>query len=279
MTAVLALASALIIGGSDFGGGLATRHDNTFRVTAVAQMAGGVTALLFAIVVGADEIVRTDVVGGVVAGLSGTFSFVCFYRALSIGVMSVVAPTTAVVGATIPALVGVARGEEVTALTGIGLVVAVIAIVLVTREGAGDAMGSTPRLALVLAVTAGVGFSLFFIALAETHDAAGMWPLVVARAVSVPVVVVVAWRATGKVLPIAPVARRLAVMTGATEMVANALLLVALRRDEIAIASVFGSLYPISTVLLAWAFLRERVTRVQLAGVGLALGALALVAV
>ena len=38
MTAVLALASALIIGGSDFGGGLATRHDSTFRVTAVAQI-------------------------------------------------------------------------------------------------------------------------------------------------------------------------------------------------------------------------------------------------
>jgi len=279
MTAVLALASALIIGGSDFGGGLATRHDNTFRVTAVAQIAGGVTALVFAAFVGFDEIVRADVVGGLVAGLSGTFSFVCFYRALSMGVMSVVAPTTAVVGATIPAIVGIVRGEEVTALTGIGLVVAVVAIVLVTREGAGDRSESTPRLALVLAVTAGIGFSLFFISLAETHDAAGMWPLVVARAVSVPVVVVVAWRATGRVFPGVQISRRLAVMTGVTEMVANALLLVALRRDEIAIASVFGSLYPISTVLLAWVFLKERVAASQLAGVALALGALALVAV
>lgn len=279
MTAVLALASALIIGGSDFGGGLATRHDSTFRVTAVAQMTGGATAVVLALVVGADEMVRVDVVAGVVAGLSGTFSFICFYRALSIGVMSVVAPTTAVVGASIPAIFGVTRGDEMTTLTGIGLLVAVAAIVLVTRDGNSHEGQETPRSAMLLAVTAGVGFSLFFIALAETHDDAGMWPLVIARLVSVPIVGLVAWQATGRVMPEVRLARRLAAMTGVTEMIANALLLVALRRGEIAIASVFGSLYPISTVVLAWIILRERISRMQFAGVALALGALALVAI
>lgn len=279
MTAVLALASALIIGGSDFGGGLATRHDSTFRVTAVAQICGGITAVGLAVLVGAEEIVRADVVAGVVAGLSGTFSFVCFYRALSMGVMSVVAPTTAVVSATIPALVGIGRGEDLSAVTGIGLVAAVAAIVLVTRDAGDHPAGRTPRVALGLAVTAGVGFSLFFIALAESHDEAGMWPLVVARVVSVPIVGVLAWRATGRVWPAVPLARRLAVATGVTEMIANALLLVALRRGELAVASVFGSLYPVSTVMLAWVFLRERISSIQVVGVGLAVGALALVAV
>jgi drug/metabolite transporter (DMT)-like permease len=277
VTAVLALLSALIIGGSDFGGGLATKHDNTFRVTAGAQIAGGLVAVVFAVAIGSASVERVDVVAGVIAGLSGSFSFICLYRALSIGVMSVVAPTTAVVGATIPALVGIARGEEVTALTGIGLVVAVAAIVLVTREGSSHA-GTTSRSALALAVVAGVGFSVFFIALAETNDDAGMWPLVVARVVSVPLVAVVAFRMTGSVLPKVTISRRLAVFTGSTEMIANALLLAALRRDELAIAAVFGSLYPVSTVLLAWIVLHERVSRSQLVGVGLALGALALVA-
>ena len=71
----------------------------------------------------------------------------------------------------------------------------------------------------------------------------------------------------------------LAIYTGLTEMLANALLLVALRRDELAIASVFGSLYPVSTVLLAWLILRERLARMQLIGVALALSAVALVAI
>ena len=141
MTAVLALASALIIGGSDFTGGLASRRDSTFRVTAVAQICGGVTALVLAFVIGADDVAQVDIVGGAIAGASGTFSFICFYRALSIGVMSVVAPTTAVVGAAIPVTVGFARGDDLSLTTGIGLGAALLAIVLVTR---GRPLGSTP---------------------------------------------------------------------------------------------------------------------------------------
>ena len=181
MTAVLALASALIIGGSDFSGGLATRRDSTFRVTAVAQMSGGVTAVLLAVLVGADEVVRGDVIGGAIAGLSGTFSFICFYRALSIGVMSVVAPTTAVVGATIPAVIGIGRGEDLSTATAVGIGVAIFAIVLVARGSAADdhETDAASRTALLLAITAGIGFSVFFIALAETESAGGLWPLVV----------------------------------------------------------------------------------------------------
>lgn len=279
MTALLALASALIIGGSDFSGGLATKGDSTFRVTAVAQITGGLMAIGLVLIVGWDEVTTTDVVAGAIAGASGTFSFICFYRALASGVMSVVAPTTAVVGATIPAVVGVARGEDLGALTGIGLAIALVAIVLVSRETTGDQPATTPRSALILALTAGIGFSIFFIALAETETEAGMWPLLVARLVSVPVVCVIAWRLTQRVTPATRTSLALATYTGVTEMIANALLLVALRRGELAIASVFGSLYPVSTVLLAWIFLRERLAGSQLVGVVLALGAIALVAI
>ena len=132
-------------------------------------------------------------------------------------------------------------------------------------------------MALILAITAGIGFSVFFLALAETNDEAGMWPLFIARLVSVPVVCAIAWRVTGRIWPVDATTRRLAVATGVTEMIANGLLLIALRR-ELAVASVFGSLYPVSTVLLAWVVLQERVSRTQLVGVGLAVGALILVA-
>lgn len=280
MTAVLALASALIIGTSDFAGGLATRRDNSLRVTFVAQMVGLATAIVLAVAVGADEVTTRDVVGGVAAGLSGSFSFICFYRALAQGTMSVVAPTTAVVGASVPAIVSVARGERLSVAAAIGVVLAIVAIVMVTRERSDPLEGerSTPAGVLGLAVVAGLGFSIFFISLSETADEAGMWPLVVARLVSVPIVAVIALRLAGGVLPHNTDARRLAVFTGLSEMAANAILLVALRRGEVAIASVFGSLYPVSTVLLAWGLLRERLGRTQLIGVGIALAALCLVA-
>lgn len=280
MTALIALASAVVIGGADFTGGLATRRDDPFRVTAATQLTSGAAAIVLASVVAAEGMETVDVVGGAIAGLSGTFSFVCFYRALSLGAMSLVAPVTAVVGAATPAVFGLARGEDLSAPTLVGLLVAVAAIGLVSRETPrGWHADRLPTAALVLAVVAGLGFSVFFIALSETNDEAGLWPLVVARAVSIPVVGVVAWRVAGRVAPVDRTARALALLTGVVEMLANALILVALRRGPIAVASVFGSLYPVSTVVLAWLLLRERVARAQVAGVGLAVVALVLVAV
>jgi uncharacterized membrane protein len=278
MTALLAVASALVIGTSDFTGGLATRRDTALRVTTVAQLTGAATAVVLALVVTAGEVTSRDVVGGAVAGLSGTFSFACFYRALSIGVMGVVAPVAALVGAVVPAIVGLARGEDVTGHGLVGLAVAVVAIVLVTREGGPSPVAATPRAALALAATAGLGFSAFFLALAETSDEAGMWPLVVARCVSLPVVAIAAVLVTGRMAPRDHRASGLAALTGVTEMVANALIVVALRRGPVAVASVFGSLYPVSTAVLAWAVLRERIGRLQVVGVAMAVVALALVA-
>jgi len=275
VTALLAIASALIIGGSDFSGGIATRGDSTFRVTVWAQVWSGLTAIVLVWFVASPSIVAYDIVGGVLAGVSGSFSFVCFYAALSRGSMSVVAPTTAVVGAVVPALVGLARGESLGLATTVGIVVAVLAIVLVTSSTDDN---RTDRKAMALAVVAGLGFSVFFIALADTHDSAGLWPLVVARVVSVPVVAFTARTTVGSVIPKSSRSRRLAAYTGITEMLANVLLLLALRRGPLAVASVFGSLYPVSTVMLAWLFLKERLNLRQVLGTLLAVAALALVA-
>ncbi len=276
MTALLAVLSALVIGSSDFSGGVATRDDSTFRVTVWAQLWSGLTALALVGFVSSTSVTSGDIVAGALAGLSGSFSFVCFYAALSRGSMSIVAPTTAVVGAVVPAIVGVARGDSVGAMTAAGLIVAVVAIVVVTSSS-GD--GRTDAKALALAVVAGLGFSVFFIALSETHDAAGLWPLVVARVVSVPAVSVTALVTTGSLMPKSTRSRRLASYTGISEMLANIMLLVALRRGPLAVVSVFGSLYPVSTVILAWAILHEKMSRNQVIGICLATAALALVSV
>ncbi len=278
MTALVALASALLIGSADFAGGLAARRDSPLVVTLWTQLASFATAVAVVGLVAAPAVSRGDLVAGAVAGVSGAFSFVAFYGALGRGVMGVVAPTTAVVGASVPALVGVARGERLGPLTSAGLVVAVVAIVLVTRSRDDRPhAATTPRAALVLAVVAGLGFSVFFVALGETSADAGLWPLVVARLVSVPMVALTALVATRRVVLVAG-ARGPALAAGVVEMTANVLLLYALRWGPLAVAAVFGSLYPVSTVLLARRFLGERLAPVQVAGVGVATLALVLVA-
>lgn len=275
MTALLALVSSLVFGASDFTGGLGARRESVFRVTVWSQITSLTVGVVLVAVVAADGLDARDVWFSLAAGATTAFSVVCFYTALARGTMSVIAPVTGVVGASVPASFGIARGDDTPPATAVGLALAIVAILLVTRDD--GATGSVDVGAIALAAVAGLGFGLFFLALEQTDDAAGIWPLVIARFVSIPVVVVLALRIAGGIR-LQPVTLRLAAFTGAAEMVANALILVALRRGPLAVASVFGSLYPVGTALLAWALLRERLGRIQLTGVVLAIVALVLVA-
>ncbi|MDH3498882.1 MAG: EamA family transporter, partial [Acidimicrobiia bacterium] len=156
-------------------------------------------------------------------------------------------------------------------------VVGLVAVMLVTRD-VREAEAATPPLAFILAIIGGAGFGVFFLALGETSSDAGLWPLVVARVVSIPVIGVVALVGSGGIL-IGRRPGRLSAVTGVSEMVATVFLLLALQRGPITVAVVIDALYPVPTVVLAWLVLREQLQRWQWAGVVLALMAIPLVAV
>ncbi len=278
MTAIFALAGALIVGVSDFGGGIAARRVSPFATAGWIQAASFGTIGLAVWFVDAPDVRSVDISAGMVAGVSGTFSFVALYAAFARGKISLLAPTSAVVGAIIPTLVGVARGESLGFINVVGITVALAAIVLVTQERSdADEPGSTPPLAFALAVVAGLGFSVFFLALAETQPDAGFWPLVAARVVSVPAVVAIAMRFGGMTMP--PDLRWIVLAAGVAEGVSNVFVLWAYQRGPLAVAAVLGAFYPVSTVLLARVFLSERLRRLQWFGVVLALAAVPMVAV
>ena len=277
MTAFFALAGALIIGGSDFAGGYASRRTSPFRVALWIQGASGLLIVAAVWFIDAPDVRDVDIGAGVVAGISGTFSFVALYAAFALGQISRLAPVAAVVGAVVPTVVGIFRGESLTALHVAGIVVALVAITLVTQEQEADGGGRTPPAAFALALTAGLGFSIFFLALAETQEDAGFWPLVVARAVSIPLVALVAIRMSGGIrmphrMP------RVVIPAGFAEAVSNIFALWAYQRGPLAVAAVLGAFYPVSTVLLARLILDERLQRIQWIGVGLALVAVPMIA-
>lgn len=279
MTAVLALAGALIVGGSDFAGGLAARSVPVLRVTAWIQGVSLASVGIAVWFVDAPDVTSTDVVAGVVAGVTGLFSFVALYAAFARGQISLLAPTAAILSGVIPTLVGLARGESVVVLNVVGIVAALVAIALVTQERrTPDTPDHTPPAAFGLAFLAGAGFAVFFLALAETSPDAGLWPLVVARLVSVPVVTALALASTGG-LAVVGGPRRLVVWAGLGEAVANTFALWAYQRGPLSVAAVLGAMFPVSTVVLAGLVLHERLRTVQWVGVALALAAVPLVAV
>jgi uncharacterized membrane protein len=276
VTALLALASALLVGGSDFLGGVASRRASAVRVAALAQLVSFLLSLPVAAAVGADRVTGADVLWSVASGLAVAAGLGLFYTAMSCGLISLVAPIAAVTGASVPVAYALARGERpgAAALVGIGLALPAIAIVSVAPARPATGLGRLPTV-VALSVGAGALFGTFFLCLSRTSDDAGLWPVSLSRAASTLLLVSVAVAVRGG--PAVGSLARFVVPIGALEMAATVTLLLALQRGPLAVASVLASLYPVTTVLLAAGILRERLSRLQLSGVALAMLAAALV--
>jgi drug/metabolite transporter (DMT)-like permease len=281
MTYLLALASALLYGAGDFTGGLATRRASTLPVIVLSQASGLLLLLLLFPVLPAATPSRADLWWGVTAGLTGGAGVALLYRALAIGRMAVVAPTTAVCAVAVPVLVSVALGERPGPLAAAGLVLGLVAIVLVSQQTGTEPSTTTQAPAgrlpagVGIALVSGVAIGLFLLSLAQTRPEAGMWPILASRATSVALFGLAALvtrsslRLRGVLL--------LTLGCGVIDMTANALYLVAARAGPLSVVVTLASLYPASTVLLARVVLGERLNLRQVAGVACALAAIALI--
>ena len=189
MAYLLALGSAALYGAADFLGGLASRQTNTITIVVTSQGAGlALLLLILPLLPLATPTVR-DLIWGGTAGLAGGTGVALLYRALAVGRMTVVAPTTAVCAVIIPVAAGVLVGERLTLMTALGIALAIVAIVLVSQQE--TAASATVRAGALppgvgIALASGVAIGLFFLALAETAARAGMWPLVPPRSRSSP---------------------------------------------------------------------------------------------
>nr|AUN36782.1 hypothetical protein [uncultured bacterium] len=283
MAYLLAIGSAVFYGAADFAGGLATRRAGTIPVVILNQASGLILlALLLPLLPDASPS-RADLLWGLAAGLTGGIGIALLYRALAIGTMAVVAPTTAVCAVTIPVVASILLGERPSPLALGGIALGIGSIILVSRHDAppqsrpGDArvLGSFPP-GVGTALISGIAIGFFYLTLAQTGRAAGMWPILVARSVSLTLLAAAAFMRQQSIRMPAPVAR-VAMLSGLVDMLANALYLIAVREGPLSIVVTLSSLYPASTVLLARVVLGERLNLWQITGVGCALTAIVLI--
>lgn len=281
MAYLLALGSALLYGAGDFTGGLASRRAGTLPVVFLSQLSGLLALVLLLPVLPHASPSRADLLWGACAGLTGGIGVALLYRALAIGIMAVVAPTTAVCAVTIPVLVSVLLGERPVPLAVAGITLGIASIVLVSRQQpAAPALGEPASRGrpsgIGTALASGIAIGFFFLSLAQTRSEAGMWPLLVSRSVSVSLFGILVMT-RGQSLRIPARIMALAVVCGVIDMLANALYLLAAQRGPLSLVVTLSSLYPASTVLLARIVLNERLNPWQLTGVGCALAAVVLI--
>jgi drug/metabolite transporter (DMT)-like permease len=219
-----------------------------------------------------------DIYAGVAGGLGGGLGVTALYAALARGRMSVVAPLTAALSGSLPAVYDFATGTHVGPLALVGLALAFVATIVVSATSTAEEPDGTralPAAALVLSVLAGIGFSGSFLAFSFAGDAAGFWPLATARVTSfvlLAAMTLIGRRRFGVVAEV----RRETYGAGLLDAAANVTMINAIRIGPLAVASVLGSLYPVITVMLARFVLHEHLKPVQRAAIVLALAAVVL---
>ena len=287
LAVALALLSAVSFGASDYAAGLATRKASVLQVTLVAQVTSLTVALLIAPWFSPLRLSAAAAGWSAAAGVAGIFGALTLYMGFRHADFSVASTLSAVGSAALPALAGLLFGERPPALALAGIALAIPAIAAISAgsgatDGVPSADGRTAagrHLAGVgYGLAAGAGFALFFIGLNRAGSGSGLWPVIVAEGVSLPVLLGCMVPARHLGLP-PPGSRSLAAATGATGAIGTTLFFVASHHGLLAVTAVITSLYPGGTILLARIRPGERLSAVRLVGLALAGASVALIAV
>jgi drug/metabolite transporter (DMT)-like permease len=275
---VLALASAIGYGGSDFAAGLASRSASVIQVSLAASAVSAVVVAAALPFAASPLPTAAALAWGAAAGLGGTLGALALYFGFRHAAFSVAGPISAVGTAGFSVLAGLLWGERPSDLALAGIVLALPAIVGVSASAASGGAGSGRPLAGVgLGLLAGACFALLLIGLDRAGSGSGLWP-VAATTASELLVALVAAVVTGNLGLPGGQPRRLAAITGLTGAAGTILFFFSTHEGFLAITAVLTSLYPAVTIVLARTLLGERLTALRLAGLALAGACVALIA-
>lgn len=269
------IASALSWGAGDFAGGLSSRKVGAYRAVFYADFFG-LLVLIAAYFIYPETLPAARVIWvSAIGGMLGSIGLLILYYSLTKGLMSIAAPVSALFAAILPVIVGSITEGLPGLFQLIGFVLALAAVWLISQ---GDGSFHISRLSdLRLPILAGLGFGCYFIFLhsATQNTTAILWPMITSRIAGTLLVLgfVLVRR---EPLSVPRGAWDVVLINATLDLAGNFFYLLASRTGRLDIAAVLSSLYPGATVILAWLLLKERITRWQIAGILLALGAITL---
>ena len=272
-TAGLSLLSAATWGGSDFAGGWGARRASSLLITASGQVISLAALLCVCLALHLPVPGTKYLVYAAIGGFEGAFALSIFYRALAMGAMGLTAAVTGLLTALIPVLFELFHSGWPRALTSAGLMTGLAAIWMISQAKTVSGSG-TPARALLLGACAGTGFGAQLILFKMAAEGGVLWALTsgrIAGAAAIVLTVAIArpkGRWQGFWLA--------GIISGSLDTIGNLFYMQASQLGRLDVAAVICSMYPAGTILLAGVILRERPTTRQLAGMGLALAAVAL---
>ena len=274
MGLLLGLIAAVLLGASDVCAARASRSVASVTVTRTALAASSVIAvgLLFTV---ASHFITRDTVLSVLSGLALCIGLFLLYRAYSIAPIGIVAPTTSVLLALVPVLYDVTRGLRPHAVAAVGMAVGLAGVAAATYVPGGQGKART---GIVLGVAAGVGFGVGFTLMAHTSKASGLSPVLLQRTAGFAVLALAQPFDHSPLLARRPPARLPAIAAGVLAGGAIASLQLGYRHSSAGIVSVAASQFATAAVVFSVIFNKERLRRLQGAGIAAAAVGVALMA-
>jgi len=270
------IVSAATWGAADFIGGIATKRTSAYRVLFLAELAGLVPFTALALLTHEPLPPFTDLLWGALASLLGLGGLILLYRALADGQMTIAAPVSALLAAFVPVIFGLfTLGiPSPTTILGVGLDFGAVWLISQTDSTNWRFSFSDLRLPLL----SGIFFGFYFVLLHQATLHAFYWVLVAARLAGFLALGLFALVTRQPALP----PRNLwgySIINGVIDIAGNAFYVLSAQSGRMDVAAVLGALYPASTVFLAAILLKERITRIQAFGIGLAFVAIVLFAI
>ena len=270
VTVLLAAASAVFFGVGDLLGGIAIRRSGrpgaAVSVAMTATAVGAVVVGLVLVVRPPEAVSVADVIWPVMAGLLMAATRPLLYLGMARGPVAVFAPGYGLTMIAVPALVGPFIGQHLTGIEVIGVLLAVMAVVLLSGEGRLPRIGDIVRSRVVgMALAVGCSIGMAGVLLTQADSAAGEVPALLVLLTGLVVLSTFARVRSGSVWP-DPIVRRFGLMLGFTSGTAFVLSTAAYLRGSAAVVTALIALCPGVSVGIAWRFLGERVAPLQVLG-------------
>jgi len=271
----LGLTSAIAWGAADFTGGLASRKTGARRTAFYGEVIGIVLIFIVALVLPQAFPTWDNWLLAMAAGALGTSGLVLLYYSMTKGLMSIAGPVSALLAAILPVIVGSFTESPPSLLTYLGFIFALAAIWFISQghDGVKDILKHISDLRLPL--LAGIGFGMYFVLMHAATRTTIYWPMVASRLGGI-VILVIYLSLSRETWKPNKAATSMILLNGFLDISGNLFFVLAGQVGRLDIAAVLSSLYPGSTVILAWIFLKERLSRTQWIGIATALVAIVL---
>ena len=265
-----AAAAAVVFGGGDLLGGIAIRRSGrpgaAVSVAMTATAVGVVVVGLVLVVRPPEAVSVADVIWPVMAGLLMAATRPLLYLGMARGPVAVFAPGYGLTMIAVPALVGPFIGQHLTGIEVLGVLLAVMAVVLLSGEGRLPRIGDIVRSRVVgMALAVGCSIGMAGVLLTQADSAAGEVPALLVLLTGLVVLSTFARVRSGSVWP-DPIVRRFGLVLGFTSGTAFVLSTAAYLRGSAAVGTALLALGPGVSVGIAWRFLGERVAPLQVLG-------------